>query len=229
MKRIFFLILFSYIYFISLATGHVQHYKNIKYLKYDLFLNNELIGSHVFNFKKKEDILSVKSTGSFKVRKLGIKLMDYKTESQEIYEKEQLIKFDSKTNQNDKSKYVNLRLNKIENSFEINGSSFQGKTESSLMIGSWWNHEIVKKNKQISAISGRIMKQKVKFLGKEKIKIDDKEYDALHFHFLSDDNKPADKKKLNIHVWYDSKTLLWVKSSYNKLGKWEYRLKKANF
>jgi len=97
------------------------------------------------------------------------------------------------------------------------------------MVGTWWNHQIVKERKQISAISGRIISQKVKFLGKQDIQIDKKNYKALHFHFLSDDNKPLKEKKLNIHVWYDVDTLLWIKSSYDKFGKWEYRLKDISF
>ena len=108
--------------------------------------------------------------------------------------------------------------------FEVDGSSFKGKTDASSIIGSWWNHEIVKKTKQISPISGRVIQQKVKFLGKQDVSINGKDYKALHFHFLSDDNKPAKKKKLNMHVWYDTETLLWIKASYDKLGKWEYRL-----
>ena len=32
-------------------------------------------------------------------------------------------------------------------------------------------------------------------------------------------------KKLNTNVWYDEKTLIWLKTSFNKNGKWEYRLK----
>ena len=113
---------------------------------------------------------------------------------------------------------------KEKNKLYVDGSSYKGETENTSMIGSWWNHEIVKNSKQISPISGRIIKQKVKFLGKKIISINGKNYNALHFHFLSDDSKPAKKKKLNMHVWYDSKTLLWIKASYDKLGKWEYRL-----
>ena len=59
---------------------------------------------------------------------------------------------------------------------------------------------------------------------KKKIFINNKEYNALHFHFISDDDKPLNKKKLNMHVWYDSETLLWIKTSYDKFGEWEYRL-----
>ena len=53
--------------------------------------------------------------------------------------------------------------------FEIDGSSFKGQTDNNSIIGSWWNHEIINKNEtQISAVSGRILPQKVKFLGKKK-------------------------------------------------------------
>ena len=137
--------------------------------------------------------------------------------------RDRLIKYSSKTFQNDKEKFAKVIL-KEKNKLYVEGSSYKGETESTSMIGSWWNHEIVKNSKQISPISGRIIKQKVKFLGKKNISINNKNYNALHFHFLSDDNKPANKKKLNMHVWYDSETLLWIKASYDKIGKWEYRL-----
>ena len=35
--------------------------------------------------------------------------------------------------------------------------------------------------------------------------------------------------KENFNVWYDEKTLLWLKMSYEKLGQWEYRLKNYAF
>ena len=62
------------------------------------------------------------------------------------------------------------------------------------------------------------------FLGKEKIKIGEKIYDTLHFNFSSIDEKLEKNKKLNTHVWYDEKTLNWVKAAFDKKGKWEYRL-----
>ena len=113
--------------------------------------------------------------------------------------------------------------------FDIDGSSFNGRTDSNNIIGSWWNHEIINKNVQISAVSGRILPQKVKFLGKEEIILFDRKYNALKFHFLSNDNAPLKKKKINFKLWYDAESLLWLKMSYEKLGQWEYRLKNHAF
>ena len=56
------------------------------------------------------------------------------------------------------------------------------------------------------------------------IELFDKKYNALKFHFLSNDNEPLKKKKINFYLWYDVESLLWLKASYNKLGTWEYRL-----
>ena len=223
MKKYSAIILIITFFSFDFALGHVNHYKSIKFLKYGLFFNDKLIGNHVFNFKKEGDLFYVSSNGNFKINKLGVVLMDYKTQSEEVYKNNQLIKYNSNTVQNDKKKFAKVILMK-KNKLYVEGSSYKGETENTSMVGSWWNHEIVKISKQISPISGRITKQKVKFLGKENILINKKNYEALHFHFLSDDGKPPKKKKLNMHIWYDSKTLLWIKASYDKIGKWEYRL-----
>ena len=118
------------------------------------------------------------------------------------------------------------------NEYIINGSSYQGrkkiKSRFDFVIGTWWNHDIVKTKAQISAVSGRIIKQKVKFLGKEIIKFDEKSYNTLHYNFSSTDKKLDKKKKLNTDIWYDEKTLNWVKASFKKSGNWEYRLKSIN-
>ena len=230
MKRNLIIIFLFLIFFNSKASSHALHYKDLVSLEYDILHNNKIIGFHKFNFNKKSDFLHVISEGEFKVTKIGLEIMNYQTRTEEKYKNNQLVSYNSKTLQNDKTKYVNLKLNNTTLVYEINGSSFTGNVENKeSIIGSWWNHEIIKKNKQISAISGRILPQKVIFLGKKKININGSEYMALHFHFISDNDKPLDKKKLNIHVWYDEKTLLWLKSSYDKIGNWEYRLKKVQY
>ena len=140
----------------------------------------------------------------------------------EIYQNGELIKFNSKTNQNGKQKYVNMKLENGE--YIIDGSSYKGKAPEDYLLGTWWNHSIIKAEAQISAVSGRIIKQKVTSLGIEIIKLGDESYDVLHFNFSSIDKKLSKGKKLNTEVWYDEKTLNWVKASFKKKGNWEYKL-----
>lgn len=210
------------------SFSHLKHYAEIKYLEYDLYRNNELIGSHKYIFNRTGDILSVKSTVNFKITKLGIDLYKYFAESTENYEKNSFKSFNSTTIQNKKNKFVNISLDPEKNILKIDGSSYKGDADIKFMVGTWWNHEIVKAKAQISAISGRIIHQKVQFLGKKQIDINGKNYEALHFKFLSSDETLPDNKKLNTDIWYDAKSLIWLKAQFIKQGNWEYRLKKLN-
>ena len=119
-------------------------------------------------------------------------------------------------------KYVNLEL--VGNEYNIDGSSFKGKAPNEYELGTWWNHSLVKSKAQISAVSGRIIHQKVEFLGEETIELNGKNYKTLHFNFSSTDKKLNKDKKLNTDIWYEKETLNWVKASFKKKGNWEYRL-----
>jgi len=214
--------LLFFLTFSNSISAHVQHYDDLERIKFDIYRNNKHIGTHTFSFKKLNGQLAVKSEINFQIKKFGIVLYNYHVEGTEIYDDAKLIKFNSKTNQNGKKKYVNLILENEE--YKIDGSSYQGMAPLNNLLGTWWNHSIVEAPVQISAVSGRLINQKVNFLGKEVIKIGEKKYDALHFNFSSTDNKLSKDKKLNTDIWYDDKTLNWVKASFKKKGKWEYKL-----
>ena len=216
------IILLIFVSFPLSVNAHVQHYEDLNRIEFDIYRNNKHIGTHIFSFKKSAGQLAVESEINFEIKKLGIVFYSYHVKGTEIYKAGKLIKFNSKTNQNGKHKYANLKLEDEE--YTIDGSSYKGKVPEDYLLGTWWNHSIVKAKAQISAVSGRIIKQKVTFLGKETIKFGDKSYNTLHYNFSSTDKKLDKGKKLNTDVWYDEKTLNWVKASFKKKGKWEYRL-----
>tara|TARA_Y100000590_G_scaffold364433_1_gene422829 strand:+ start:471 stop:1157 length:687 start_codon:yes stop_codon:yes gene_type:complete len=216
------IILLSLILLPFSSVAHVQHYENLNRVEFDIFRNNKFIGKHIFSFKRSEELLEVESEINFKIKKFGLILYKYHVKGTEIYKNGKLVKFNSKTDQNGKKKYVNIEL--INGELNIDGSSYKGKVSPAFLIGSWWNHAIVEAPAQISAVSGRIIKQKVTFLGKKIIKIGEKSYNTLHFNFLSIDKGLNKGKKLNTDVWYDEKTLNWLKASFNKRGEWVYKL-----
>ena len=204
------------------TNAHVQHYEDLNRIEFDIYRNKDHIGKHIFSFKRSDEQLAVESEINFKIKKFGIVLYKYHVKGTEVYKEGKLIKFNSKTNQNNKKKYVNIKLEGEE--YIVDGSSYQGKTPIDFLLGTWWNHSIVEAKAQISAVSGRIIKQQVTFLGKETIEFGDKSYNTLHFNFSSTDKKLTKDKKLNTDVWYDEQTLNWVKASFEKKGKWEYKL-----
>ena len=216
------------IYLLSFnINAHVNHYSKYNYLEYELFRNNKSIGFHKYDFERNGSNLTINNEVSFEITKLGISLYKYYAKGVEEYENGILSGFNSTTNQNKKEKYVNIKIDPTDKNFIIDGSSFKGKVDKDLIVGTWWNHEIVQKKAQISAVSGRIIEQKVEFKGKEDVKIGDKVYKTLRFNFSSSDPNLSKDKKLNTDIWYEEETFLWVKAAFDKTGYWEYRLKKV--
>ena len=209
------------------SNAHVDHYSKYNYLEYELFRNNKLIGYHKYEFKRNGSNLTIENEVSFKIKKLGVVLYNYYAKGIEKYNEGNFSGFNSETNQNKKLKYVNITIDPVDKNLIIDGSSFKGEVDKDIIIGTWWNHEIVQKNAQISAVSGRIIKQKVEFKGKEEVKIGDKTYKTLRFNFSSSDPSLSKDKKLNTDIWYEEETYLWVKAAFDKTGYWEYRLKKV--
>ena len=225
-KIIFSIVIFFLLIFQSFA--HVDHYAKYNYLEYELFRNDKSIGYHKYDFKRDGNNLSIESEVSFKISKLGVVLYKYFAQSEENYEKGIFKSYISKTKQNKKDRYVNIKFDPDNDKLIIDGSSYKGEADKNFIVGTWWNHEIIKKKAQISGISGRIIEQTVTFVGKEDIKIGDKIYKTLRFNFKSSDNTLPDSKKLNTDIWYEENTYLWVKAAFDKTGYWEYRLKKVN-
>jgi len=213
--------------FCAQSFSHVEHYKDYKNLEYELFRNNKSIGFHKYDFNRDGENLSIESEVSFKISKLGVDLYKYFAKSEENYVKGIFKSYSSKTKQNKKDRYVNIEVDPSDKNLIIDGSSYKGKANKDFIVGTWWNHEIIKAKAQISGISGRIIEQTVTFLGKEEVKIGDKTYKTLHFNFKSSDETLPDSKKLNTDIWYEEDTYLWVKAAFEKTGYWEYRVQKV--
>ena len=227
MKKFILSIAIFFLFYVQ-SFGHIEHYKDYNYLEYELFRNDKPIGFHKYEFNRDGDNLSIRSEVSFKITKLGVDLYKYFAKSEENYVKGIFKSYSSKTKQNKKDRYVNIEFNPSEDNLIIDGSSYKGKANKDFIVGTWWNHEIIKAKAQISGISGRIIEQTVTFKGKEEVKIGNKIYKTLHFNFKSSDETLPDSKKLNTDIWYEEDTYLWVKAAFEKTGYWEYRIKKVN-
>ena len=212
--------------FTSKAFAHTSHYEGLKKIEMDVVLNGEVIGYSNYFFEKNNEIMTVKNYTKFKVKLLGVTIFSILSEATEKYENDNLIYFKSNTFQNDKEKYVNLSYDDKLKKFIIDGSSYKGEADLNSVIGSWWNHKILQTTVQISPLSGSIKKQTVEFIGEEKINLYGREFNVDHFKLKSADQNIDDDKKLNFDIWYDKERAVIVKVSYQKLGDWEYRLKK---
>ena len=223
-KKLFLLSVFLIItLYFNPTYAHVLHYQNLNRLEFDLYRNNELIGQHIYLFDRNGQNLVVYNKINFKIKVFGVTVYRYSSEGREKYINGRFDSFTATTNHNKKEKFC--KIYKKENKFFIEGSSYKGNAPEDFIVGTWWNHEIVKFETQISAGSGRIIEQTVRFIGKETIEINNKTYTAIKFNFFSSDPSLSKNKKLNTNVWYDEKNLMWLKTSFKMNGNWEYWLK----
>ena len=223
MKKIFILIIFLSCSFNSAA--HMAHYSKFNKIEMEILKDGEVIGYNYYFFKKNQNKITVTNQIKFTVKLFGATVFEIEGYGEEKYIKDKLVSFNSKTRQNKKDKFVNLKLNKQKNEFEIKGSSYTGKASTNNIIGNWWNHKILQTNSQISPISGSIKEQVVTFIGKEKLELYGKTYDVEHFKLTSKDMSISKDKMLNFDIWFDKKNALILKVVYSRFGDWEYRVK----
>ena len=218
--RIFIILLLSFF-----LSAHTSHYKNLKKIEMEIFRNNELIGFNYYFFTRSKNITKVTNKIKFTVKLLGATIFEVDGYGEEKYNKNDLTSFISKTKQNNKEKFVNLKLDKEKNEFIIKGSSYMGRAKTKNVVGNWWNHQLLQAESQISPMSGSIKKQFTTFVAKEKIELYGKNVEAEHFKLTLDNTNLTDDKKLDFDIWLDKKTGLILKVKYSKMGDWEYRLK----
>ena len=221
-KFLFFIFLFIYSFN---SNAHMAHYNKFNKIEMEILRDGEVIGYNYYFFKKNLDNTTVTNQLKFTVKLLGATIFEVESYGEEKYNKDKLISFNSKTRQNKKEKFVNLKLNEERNEFEIKGSSYSGKVPTDNVVGNWWSHKILQSNSQISPISGSIKEQVVTFIGKEKLELYGTSYDVEHFKLTSKDMSIPKDKRLNFDIWFDKKNALILKVTYSRMGNWEYRVK----
>ena len=203
----------------------MAHYSKFNKIEMEILKDGEIIGYNYYFFKKNKNETLVTNQIKFTVKIFGATVFEIEGYGEEKYIKDKLISFNSKTRQNKKEKFVNLKLNEERNEFEIKGSSYSGKASTDNVVGNWWSHKILQSNSQISPISGSIKEQVVTFIGKEKLELYGTSYDVEHFKLTSKDMSIPKDKRLNFDIWFDKKNALILKVAYSRMGNWEYRVK----
>ena len=222
-KFLFFIFLLIYS---SNSNAHMAHYNKFNKIEMEILGDGEVIGYNYYFFKRDSDNTTVTNQLKFTVKLFGATIFEVESFGEEKYVKDKLVSFNSKTRQNKKDKYVQLKINEKENEYDIKGSSYTGSTSVENVIGNWWNHKILQTNSQISPISGSIKEQVVTFISKEKIELYGKMYEVEHFKLTSKDMSLPKDKRLNFDIWFNKKNALILKVAYSRMGNWEYRVKK---
>jgi len=223
MKKFLFLLIFLFIS--SNSNAHIAHYNNYNKIEMEILRDGEVIGYNYYFFKRDGNETLVTNQIKFTVKLFGATIFEIEGYGEEKYIDDQLISFNSKTLQNDKEKFVNLKLNRKTNKFDILGSSYNGEASLNNIVGNWWSHNILTTDSQISPISGSVKEQVVTFIRKEKIDLYGKTYNTERFKLNSKDMSLPNDKRLDFEIWYDKENNIIRKVTYSRMGNWEYRVK----
>ena len=226
MKKIFITVLILIVG--TIKTSFSEDIVNLNYIEMEVLRNGDVIGFSNYKFSKENGFLKVENETKFKVDILGVNIFKINSLGTEIYKNNNLVSFESETFQNKKIKYVNLKLSEDKTQYLINGSSYKGYAALDNVIGNWWNYKILQTDTQISPLSGSIKKQQVNFIGDELLEILGRKINANKFSLKSKNQNIAEDKKLDFIVWMDPNTNIILKVSYERMGSWEYKLKKFN-
>tara|TARA_B100001540_G_C15228943_1_gene382994 strand:+ start:76 stop:426 length:351 start_codon:yes stop_codon:yes gene_type:complete len=110
MKKYIFI--FCFFFHVLNLLAHENHYKNLSKIEMDVLRNDKIIGYSNYFFKHKENFMTVKNYTKFSVEMFGVKIFSIDSKSEEVYEKDKLISFESSTLQNNKKKFVKLIYDK---------------------------------------------------------------------------------------------------------------------
>jgi len=204
----------------DVTNAHIQHHANLNEIKFEIFRNDKKVGYHNIIFSRDKEMLIVRNKIQFEIKKLGISFYKYQSEGTEVYDQDGfLFTFNSKTSDNKKLKYCNIEAQDNKN-YLIDGSSYKETFNKDFAISSYWNHEILKKNIQISGITCKIRNQKVTFLKNELIEVKGQTTKTLVFNI--------DGKGLDTQIWYRKKDMAIVRQILNQKGIWRYEITSLN-
>ena len=165
-------------------------------------------------------MLTVKNEIQFEIKKLGISFYKYQSEGTEVYDQDGLLfRFNSKTSDNGKLKFCNIEAQNNKN-YLIEGTNYKGSLNKDFAISSYWNHEILKKNTQISGITCKIRNQKVTFLKNETIEVKGQTTKTSVFNIKGEG--------LDTQIWYRKKDMAIARQILNQKGIWRYEIISLN-
>ena len=220
MKKIIFLIIAFVFVLGEVSNAHIQHYANLNKIKFEIYRNDKKVGYHNIILSRGKKMLIVKNEIKFEIKKLGISFYKYQSKGTEVYDQDGLLfSFNSKTSDNGKLKFCNIEAQDNKN-YLIEGTNYKGSLNKDFVISSYWNHEILKKNTQISGITCKIRNQKVTFLKNETIKVKGQVTKTSVFSIKGEG--------LDTQIWYRKKDMAIARQILNQKGIWRYEIISLN-
>jgi hypothetical protein len=162
-------------------------------LKFQVFLDDEPIGTHSFRLQERNDVLLMESEADFEVRFLFLTAYEYRHRSQELWERGCLKEIRSQTNDN--GERLSVRGERSQGRFLISGEKEQVIADPCAMTFAYWDRRILEQERLINPQTGEVVEVDVIDQGADRVTVDGQEISARRYRLTADD--------LDIILWYD--------------------------
>jgi hypothetical protein len=162
-------------------------------LRFEVFLDDEQIGTHSFRLQEEGEGLRLESTADFEVKFLFLTAYAYRHRSQELWQGGCLKEMRSQTDDNGDRYSVRGEL--AENGFLIVGDTERVVPERCAMTFAYWDRRILEQDRLINPQTGEVIEVEVTDEGTDRLTVDGRRIEARRYRLTAED--------LDIRLWYD--------------------------
>lgn len=162
---------------------------------FDVYLDEDPIGEHLFVVSEKDNKKIVNVTAKFEVKFLFITAYTYRHTNKEVWESQCLQSIESHTDDNGTNYQVSG--SKVESSLRLTTSVGSDFIDGCVRSFSYWDPEIVKQTQLLNSQTGGYEKVKIENLGKDQINVKDQLTNSNHYRLYA--------KAFSIDLWYSDK------------------------
>lgn len=187
----------KYLWLLTLmcSTAHSKEWN------FDVFLDQQKIGSHSFKLNENNVLLS---NAKFKVKVLFINAYDYVHTAEEAWSNDCLTSLKANTVEN--KQVFDVSGTKNGQSFDVSMNKKGQQLPECTMTFAYWNPKILKQAKLLNPQNAEYLDTNIQSIGNETIQVKGRPTEATHYKLMG---ALAGKNKLNIDLWYN-KNNEWV-------------------
>jgi hypothetical protein len=168
-------------------------------LRFEVLLDQDAIGEHVFEVRTDGDREEVSSRASFDINFWIFTAYRYRHESREIWRDGCLRTIQAQTDDNGKDYLVRGRESNEALALEVNGESTA--LPGCVMTFAYWDRDFLTQDRLLNPQTGELVPVRVAAQGQERVRLGDREVEAERYLLSTD--------ALELVLWY-SDELGWV-------------------
>jgi len=191
----------SFTSYAILKNEKAESKKNWHFIAY---LDNTEIGYHDFEVNISESETTVKTQAEFDVTFMFIPVFKYEHSNLEIWNNGCLVKLNSTTNNDGENLFVNL--SNIDGLIHIETPGNKLSKSDCVRSFAYWDADLIKSKVLMNTQSGELLDVTHKFIGPEKVLINDKLVDTQRYQLKGKDKQGID---IDINLWYNTNNQ-WV-------------------